>query len=247
MGAMVNLLLADFVQGLLNVMLLVMSIADTVLIVYAVYLFFMMATASTEDKRRKVKKRIFTALSSIFIIIALVSTLAVIKVNITSVQREEMGSGSGSGGGSGGGSVPAVFEGATIDNVTMKVNLDAGIAGGFTEIATGNIHLNNGATVIGMESLVITGSGDFSNSGDWHITAKKNSSGFSIQWGKEVGGGDTYTYCFKADSQIVGTTPQYYVPFTVRVAARDANGEAAATNMSGRIILRSGGGTITFK
>lgn len=72
----------DFVQGLLLVIVLIGIAVGVLGVFYAFFLFYLMATASTEDKRRAAKKRVVTVMSSLLIVVALTFTLYALKDSI---------------------------------------------------------------------------------------------------------------------------------------------------------------------
>lgn len=87
MGNVRTLLLAtdkgkEFVQGLLSILQIAMGLFSTVMIVYAVYLFFMMYTATDDGKRKKVKTRLYHALASLVIVVTLILALAGLNISI---------------------------------------------------------------------------------------------------------------------------------------------------------------------
>lgn len=87
-----NLLLTnpgdDFRKGLFQVLTWIAAVLGSLLILYAVYLFFAMATADTEDKRRKARHRVVKVFSSVFIIIALILMLQAIDLTLNEVKIE---------------------------------------------------------------------------------------------------------------------------------------------------------------
>ena len=79
---------AEFRKGLFQVLTWIIAVVGSLLILYAVYLFFAMATADNEDKRRKARQRVVKIFSSVFIIIALIFALQAIDLVITPVDIE---------------------------------------------------------------------------------------------------------------------------------------------------------------
>lgn len=88
MGNVQTLLLADhgeeFVQGLLSILQICMGLFSIMMVVFAVYLFFMMYTATDEGKRKKVKSRIYHTITSLVIVITLILALRGLEIHITS-------------------------------------------------------------------------------------------------------------------------------------------------------------------
>jgi hypothetical protein len=89
MNILMNLLLADgddalletgISQSLLQIVSYISLTFGGVVIIWALYLGFKMATASDTSKRAEAKSRIIKAISAILIIVALISLLQVIKV-----------------------------------------------------------------------------------------------------------------------------------------------------------------------
>ena len=211
MGAMSNLLLADsFVSGLLNVLSLIMMIADAALVAYAVYMFFMMATAHDEGKRRNVKKHFFNTLSAILIILALIGTLSVIKVNITTVQQET---------GGGGGSVSAPGKTLTI---SQSFNNGQWLYQGSFNIKTTDVKVSGG-TAMTITNFKPTGSGDFAASYWTAVTAQ--SGGMTVRY--------TQTSSSNKKLQASSRTIQY----TVTVSIKLSDGTQSTKTASGSITL----------
>ena len=82
MGNFITILLAEgegdkFAAELLTIISYISMAIGAVFALWAIYLWFLMATASNAEKRNKVKERIVKALSGLFIIAVLVLMLQV--------------------------------------------------------------------------------------------------------------------------------------------------------------------------
>lgn len=97
MGMMQNLLLAsdqagtDFLKGLFTVLSFILTAVGTLGVFYAFFLFYLMATASDEAKRRAAKKRVFNTFASILIIVALISFMQVIEISFFNIEESDSG------------------------------------------------------------------------------------------------------------------------------------------------------------
>ena len=215
MGAILNLLLAesDIVTGLLNVLSLIMMIADAALVAYAVYMFFMMMTAHDEGKRRNVKKHFFNTLSAIFIILALIGTLSVIKVNITPVKQSTGGSGT-----------------VSVSTKTVTVTSRSLGGGGYMytaqfTISTGDIKLSNGGKVIGISNFSSSASGDFGGS-SWKSTT--SNANLTVTYTNTTNQTTLY-------APAVNGKPTVY--YTVTVVYSDSSGSTQTATANGTITL----------
>lgn len=88
MGNMRSLLLAgdpgnEFKSGLMDIISLIFTALGILMVLYAVYLFFLMATASDESKRRSAKSRVVKTFASVLIVVALIGMLQGLKITIT--------------------------------------------------------------------------------------------------------------------------------------------------------------------
>lgn len=229
---MLNLLLAEsgIVRGLLNVLSMIMLIADAALVVYAVYMFFMMVTAHDEGKRRNVKKHFFNTISSILIILALITTLSLIKVNITQVEKT---SGNGGIGGAN------TFAGS-IKPPILVINRGTSVGSGGGYMYSGSITIETshvtssikGATIIKISSFVPTTSASDFDKGHWTL----NESGTSIRVTYKASGGE-YLDLHPESGNVVS--------FSVTVVA-EANGTTYSGVVTGKITLGNADGKVTF-
>ncbi len=120
MGNYTNLLLTEstLVEDLFSVLSIIGGAVVGLIVLYAVYLFFLMGTASDAEKRRKAKSRVIKAFSSIFIIVILMMMLSVIDVTFNNT------SGGGSWGGGASGLQEDAFAGMKVENMVMNVSTD---------------------------------------------------------------------------------------------------------------------------
>ncbi len=111
MGNYTNLLLTEstLVEDLFSVLSIIGGAVVGLIVLYAVYLFFLMGTASDAEKRRKAKSRVIKAFSSIFIIVILMMMLSVIDVTFNNTN--------------GGGSWDGDENAGLSDAVFMKANM----------------------------------------------------------------------------------------------------------------------------
>lgn len=244
MGGMSNLLLAtDFVPGLLNVLSMIMTIAGAALVVYAVYLFFMMMLASSEEKRRKVKRRIFMALSSLFIIIALIATLSVLKINIKPIQQDQTP----------GGASGSIWDGAEIASSSISPLSIARTSGpqfsGSTVISTSCVKLKvSGAKVTKIQDFAINGGGlgqpkvyQGGSSLGWNVST--NGSGLTVKF--ITSGPPSGTLSLKADSgNQAGTSQDRFINFSITVVGQDAKGNVSSQNLSGTMRVKAGNSSV---
>ena len=90
---MVNQLLASeytgaqFIDGLVEVLTMIMAVVEILFILYAVYIAYLFFTASDEGKRKNAKSRLIKVLASVLIVFALATCLRVIDVNFTSIEK----------------------------------------------------------------------------------------------------------------------------------------------------------------
>lgn len=248
MGAMLNLLLADdFVGGLLNILSLIMMIADAALVAYAVYMFFMMMTASDEGKRRNVKKHFFNTLSSILIILALIGTLSVIKVNITQVEQDTSG---------GGGAVGTL--GGTVQCAPMYISKGQRLPDG-TYQCNGSVTINSNSDIKLKETGVeIDSIKDFTVLGsaagfpqNLFTTGKYNNKGVTITYKNSVkevdmDGAGNYVLLLRAESTAANNPAIGYIKFSVSVSGKNSSGARISGTVVGTLELRSEGGFVLF-
>ena len=89
MGIMTQLLYTgeEFIAELSNILVWIISIVGVLMVLYAVYIGYLFATATDEGKRRAAKSRLFKILSSVLIVYALAACLKVIDVNFSKVEK----------------------------------------------------------------------------------------------------------------------------------------------------------------
>jgi hypothetical protein len=85
-----NLLLADFNEELLQIIAYIALAFGGLVVLYAMYLGFLMATASDAGKRAEAKRRVLNAIAIVIILIALVGLLRVINTQTGSVYEYEI-------------------------------------------------------------------------------------------------------------------------------------------------------------
>ena len=234
---MLNLLLAEVVQsdivsGLLNVLSLIMMIADAALVAYAVYMFFMMVTAHDEGKRRNVKKHFFNTLSAIFIIVALIGTLSMIKVNITLVEKQ-----SGGGGG-------AVTTEGTVKDVTLGISNSVPVGAndmytlsGSCTIKYTDIQLKESGLVISrIENFVVAGKASGFPQGAFGFTAGQN---MIVNFHNTVKKGSDGIFSLSAEDTFDNGN-QGFVTYSVTVSAQKSDGTQVTAQVSGRLVVNAG-------
>jgi hypothetical protein len=79
MGNITSLLLA-FNNDLIQIVAYISMVFGGLVIIYALYLGFLMATASDASKRAEAKRRVINSISIILILVALISLLQILKV-----------------------------------------------------------------------------------------------------------------------------------------------------------------------
>lgn len=91
MGIMTQLLYTgeDFIAELSNILVWIISIVGVLMVLYAVYIGYLFATATDESKRRAAKSRLFKILSSVLIVYALAACIKVIDVNFSKVEKSK--------------------------------------------------------------------------------------------------------------------------------------------------------------
>ncbi len=78
---------AQFIDGLVEVLTMIMAVVGILFILYAVYIAYLFFTASDEGKRKNAKSRLIKVLASVLIVYALAACLRVIDVNFTSIEQ----------------------------------------------------------------------------------------------------------------------------------------------------------------
>ena len=78
----------EFVDGLKWLVVVLVSIAGSLCIIYAIYIGYLFATATDDGKRRAAKERLIKVLSSLLIIFALAMCLTVIDVRFTTPEQD---------------------------------------------------------------------------------------------------------------------------------------------------------------
>lgn len=81
----------EFLTGLLDVIGYIALGIGAIVALYAFFLFYVMATASNEEKRRTAKKRVFNAVASMLIIVALFSLIQVLEIQYAGVNTGDQG------------------------------------------------------------------------------------------------------------------------------------------------------------
>ena len=96
MGITIQLLYTgeEFIAELSNILVWIISIVGVLMVLYAVYIGYLFATATDEGKRRAAKSRLFKILSSVLIIYALAACIKVIDVNFSKVEKPKEDGGS---------------------------------------------------------------------------------------------------------------------------------------------------------
>lgn len=89
---------AQFMQQLGDIVVWITSIAGAMMVLYAVYIAFLFATASDANKRKAARERLIKTVASALIIIALASVLAVIKVTFNTEEGNFTGPSAGGAG-----------------------------------------------------------------------------------------------------------------------------------------------------
>lgn len=79
----------EFIAELSNILVWIISIVGVLMVLYAVYIGYLFATATDEGKRRAAKSRLFKILSSVLIVYALAACLKVIDVNFSKVEKSK--------------------------------------------------------------------------------------------------------------------------------------------------------------
>lgn len=200
MGMMAQLLYTgnEFMADLTELVIWLVSIAGSLMVIYAVYIGYLFATATDQSKRKAVKDRLIKLISSVFIIFALATVLGVIKVNFTEIERSD--------------------DNAKVDWAKLEyeyvgmptLTLQSGLASPFT-LNPGNIRIKDGDTLTGAKFL------SFSFEG----SAKDDLSKLLIYQGApvvDVNSSSGYlTYNFKCKD--VGSTT-----YEIKMAGKDEQG-----------------------
>ncbi|MBO5229437.1 MAG: hypothetical protein J6B20_01410 [Clostridia bacterium] len=76
----------EFIAELSEILVWIISIVGVLMVLYAVYIGYLFATATDEGKRRAAKSRLFKILSSVLIIYALAACIKVINVSFDDVE-----------------------------------------------------------------------------------------------------------------------------------------------------------------
>ncbi len=142
MGMMAQLLYTgnEFMADLTELVIWLVSIAGSLMVIYAVYIGYLFATATDQSKRKAVKDRLIKLISSVFIIFALATVLGVIKVNFTDIERSD--------------------DNAKVDWAKLEyeyvgmptLTLQSGLASPLT-LNPGNIRIKDGDTLTGAKFL----------------------------------------------------------------------------------------------
>ena len=149
MGMMAQLLYTgnEFMADLTELVIWLVSIAGSLMVIYAVYIGYLFATATDQSKRKAVKDRLIKLISSVFIIFALATVLGVIKVNFTEIERSD--------------------DNAKVDWAKLEyeyvgmptLTLQSGLASPLT-LNPGNIRIKDGDTLTGAKFLSFSFEGD---------------------------------------------------------------------------------------
>ena len=82
---------SKFMDELGEIVIILVTVAGSLMVLYAVYIGYLFATATDAGRRKAAKDRLFKVLSSALIIYALAASLSVIKITFTKVEGADAG------------------------------------------------------------------------------------------------------------------------------------------------------------